>query len=162
LTEIRKGRAYEIFAGCRERHLSITESAREAGVSKPTGTRWDRVRIASQVATGQHSGPVGREELEGLYSDALRASPPQTVAQIGAAYQRLKGYEKPVETGVLTWPSSTIAWIHEEHRRLCERTYASEQKDIGTPGSPKPEANDIIESPEQNLQKKGGPSGTDD
>jgi len=156
LTEIRKGKAYEIFAGCRDRGLSITESAKDAGVSKPTGSRWDKARIASQVATGQRSGPVGREELVGLYSDALRASPPQTVAQIGAAFQKIMGFETAPETEALTWPSATIGWIDEEHRRLSARTHACSEIPIVPPRSPNAESNEFIESPAQNLQKKGG------
>ncbi len=155
-TEIRKADQYDKYRDARELGRTISESARNAKVSRQTGVRWEAVLKAAKIADGVLPGSVSRQELEGLYSDALRRSPPQTVAQIGAAYQKLKGFELPTDTAPMQWPSATIAYIDEEHRRLCDRQHACTQSPIDTPRSPQREANDIIESPGQNLAKKGG------
>ena len=118
--------------------------------------RWARALRAVEVAEGKFEGSVTRIELEGLYSTALRQSPPQTVAQIGAAYQKLKGFELPTDTAALTWPSNTIAYIDEEYRRLVARQHRCADLPNTPPRSPQSESIEFIESPEQNLAKKGG------
>ena len=161
MTDIRKGRAYEIFAAARERNLSITEASDEARVSRPTGTRWERARVAKDIAIGQRTGPVSKGELVGLYSEALRSAPPQVVSQIGAAYQKIMGFETTRETEALAWPSATIAYIDEEHRRLSARTHACSEIPIVPPRSPNAESNDITPLVSQSFEKNGGASKAD-
>ncbi len=156
LPEIRLGRKYQAYCDARETGLTIQESVDKAEVSRPTGTKWERARVAVEIASGARSGPVTRGELETLYSKALRSAPANVVAQIGAAYQKLKGFELPQDTAALQWPQSTIAWIDEEHRRLVARQHACTQNPICPPGSPNAKSTDFIESPEQNLQKSSG------
>lgn len=156
LPEIRLGRKYQIYCDGRDDGLSMQEACDKAEVSRPSGTRWEKARIAGEIAKGKRTGPMTRKELEGIYTDAVRESPPQVVAQIGAALQKLMGFETPQDSAPMQWPSATIAYIDEEHRRLCDRQHACAPVPNTPPGSPNAEAIEFIESPEQNLAKSGG------
>ena len=66
---------------------------------------------------------MSRAELGGLYSRALRDAPPQLVAQIGAAYARLYGFDAPDKREIThrVVPQHTTDWIDAaESPRLTE------------------------------------------
>ena len=109
--------AFATFCTARLNGQSISAACRACGISRDSGTRWERRRLEDQVAqkwVDVENGVVAtKNETAKILSDTLRACEPQYKAQVATALSKVMGYEAPQrsQVEVVQAHASTLAWL---------------------------------------------------
>ncbi len=146
------------FCEARKQGRTIVDSCGIAGISRQSGSRWERQR--RMVEEGNKPldplGPhLSRGEALALVSEDYRTGDWRTRQQTLGTISAMMGWNAPSKSEVThrVVPQQTTDWIDaDEHPRLV----ANEQHALPHPHSPNADVIDIIESPKQNSTKSGG------
>lgn len=112
-----KPQAYLVFAESRRNGFSITASGKAAGVSRPTATRYETLRIADVERENrllEARGKIAsRNQLAEDLTETLREAEPQYKAQIASTLSRIMGYDAPTRSQieVRSVPASVESWM---------------------------------------------------
>lgn len=113
----RKPQAFLTFCEARRNKQSIAASARAAGVSRPTGTRYETLRIQGIEQENRLLDAKGaiatKTEVAEELSRSLRDCEPQYKASIASSLAKVMGYEAPTRSQieVRSVPASVEQWM---------------------------------------------------
>lgn len=116
-TAIRKVESYRAFCLARSNGLTITASARAAGVSRPCATDWERRRRHEEETRIEDSRTasalLSKTELAETLARGIKSTEPQYLAGMAKTYAVLMGMEAPSRTQVEVRqiPASVSAWL---------------------------------------------------
>jgi hypothetical protein len=116
-TRANKPSAFLTFCDARSNGQSIGLSARAAGVSRNTGTRYESLRIEAVEQENRLLDAKGRIASRNQTAEKLSAAmedcPPQYLAGIATSLSKVMGYEAPTRSQieVRAIPASVNAWL---------------------------------------------------
>lgn len=135
----RKPDAYLTFCHSRSNGVSVTASARAAGISRVTGSRYEALRIQAVEQENRILDAEGRiatrNQLAEKLTKALQEAEPQYIAPIASSLSRVMGYDAPTRSQVeiRSVPASVEAWMDS----LLTIDVSAEQRQELPPAQPK-------------------------